>query len=393
MSVVGLVLTGGGARAAYQAGVLRGIAEITGATRSPFRVVTGASGGAINGMAIAARADDFVGATAELWDTWRGLGVHQVFRTDALSIARIGGRWLRDLSLGGLLGDTTSTHLLDTTPLRQLLSSRIDLARIGDHVRSGALHAAAVTATNYASGAAVSFFDGAPSLTPWVRDRRLAQRVTLELSHLMASSAIPLFFPPEHLAGSYYGDGCIRLSAPLSPAIHLGANRIVAIGVRHPRQPNNATSLTTRPMRQIRAIDVAGVLLNAVFLDALESDLSRARRINRMLAHVPQADATLDTDLRPLEILALRPSRDLGVLASQELGRLPLTVRYMLGGLGASAERGWDVISYLGFDSAFTHVLLKLGLQDARAQAKAIAAFLALPGSGTNPPETRRWTD
>jgi NTE family protein len=377
MSTIGLVLTGGGARAAYQAGVLRGIAEIAERTSLPFRVMTGVSAGAINAMAIAARPEDFRAATARLWETWSELQVHQVFRTDVTSISQIGARWMRDLSLGGLVGGTTSRYLLDTAPLRRLLSASIDFSRIADNVQSGVLRGVAVSATNYASGAAVTFFDGAPSIKPWARRTRLARRASIGLRHVMASSAIPIFFPPERLAGSYYGDGCVRLSAPLSPAIHLGADRLLAIGIRHPRAPHSTTALSTRHMSRIRAIDIAGVLLNAVFLDSLDSDLERMQRINRTLALLtPAARSTHPDALRPIEVLALRPSRDLGRLASAELRRLPRTLRYMLRGLGASEERGWDVFSYLAFDSAYTRLLLDLGLEDARAQADVIGAFL-----------------
>jgi NTE family protein len=376
---IGLVLTGGGARGAYQAGVLRGIAEILGrGSPNPFAVLTGVSAGAINATALAAGSDDFWAATSALHDTWHELRVDQVFRTDACSIAPIAARWMRDLALGGLLGETSSNHLLDTSPLRKLLASRIDFSRIRDHLANGAIHGLAVSATNYGSGAAVTFFDGSQTIMPWRRETRIARRATIDVRHVMASAAIPMFFPPERIANSFYGDGCVRLTAPLSPAVHLGAERVLAIGVRHSPAPAVAALRSDRGLADLGAIDVAGVLLNAVFLDSLEADIERMQRINRTLGLLaPEGRAAHPDGLRPIELFTIKPSRDLGMLAAQELTQLPATLEYMLRGLGASGGKGWDVLSYLAFDAAYTRILLDLGLADARAHEGAIRAFVA----------------
>lgn len=378
-SLPGLVLSGGGARGAYQAGVLRGIAEaLPAGSRSPFRVLAGASAGAINVAALAGADDNFRAASAALWEVWAGLDADQVFRTAPTSIAAIGLRWIRDLALGGAIGGARSTFLLDNAPLRALLGRRLDLDRLAERVRRGDLHAVAITATSYRSGAAVSFFAGDPALDEWTRSGRLGVRARLDVGHILASAAIPGFFPPEALGGGYWGDGCIRLTAPLSPAIHLGADRLLAIGIRHARTPGVTREEARRPMPTIAAVDVGGVLLNAVFLDALEADVERLSRINRTLRAAAEPRASLTPDhLREIPIVVVLPSQDLGALAAEELGRLPRTIRYMFRGLGASDEKGWDLLSYLAFDRVYTRRLLELGRADARAHTDAVVRLLA----------------
>jgi NTE family protein len=198
----------------------------------------------------------------------------------------------------------------------------------------------------------------------------------LALGHVLASSAIPLFFPPEPLGKSYWGDGCIRLTAPISPTIHLGADSVLAIGIRHVRSPESIRLLADQLLPRISLVDIAGVLLNAVFLDSLETDLERMRRINRTLALLSTTAGETHADhLRVIPVEAVLPSKDLGALAAEEFGRLPRTLRYMLRGLGASDEKGWDLLSYLAFDRAYTRHLLELGRADAHANAGAIRAL------------------
>lgn len=362
-----LVLTGGGARGAYQAGVLRGLADgVPRGAPSPFTILAGSSAGAINALGLASGSEDFHRATARLWELWWNLESRRVFRSDPRSILAIGARWAKDLLLGGLVGTTNSTHLLDTTPLRALLSRELELGEVRACIQCGRLHAVAVSATNYASGAAVTFFEGADGLEPWERNARVGARASLSLEHVLASSAIPGFFPPERLAGTYWGDGCIRLTAPLSPAIHLGADRVLAIGVRASPGPLAARANALRPLARVAAADVGGALLDAVFLDSLEADLERAQRINRTLAligpGVPHPDG-----LRIVPVMAVFPSRDPGPLAGAAFGALPRTLRYMLRGIGVSGERGWDLLSYLAFDPSYTRPLLEMGRADGRA--------------------------
>jgi len=377
---LGLVLTGGGARAAYQAGALRAIAEVFGPGPLPFRVLAGTSAGAINVAFLAARADDFRAGARRLHELWAGLTPADVYRADPLALGRTGARLVAQLGSGGLFGGGGggATSLLDSEPLRRLLGSCIDFGAIERALARGTLHGVAVSATNYRSGTAISFYAGDESIEPWSRTSRLGRRARLTLDHVLASAAIPVFFRPVQVEGSDYGDGCIRLTAPLSPAVHLGADRILAIGIRYYR-PERETVLLNRPRPPgpISLADVGGVLLNAVFLDSLESDLERLDRINRTLALIPpERGGELTSGLRPIPCLAFRPSADLGNLASHRFHDLPAALRYLLRGIGASDERGWDLMSYLAFDPHYTLPLLDLGYGDAIGRRAEIERFL-----------------
>ena len=371
---IGLVLSGGGARAAYQAGALKALAEIVGAG-TPFSVLTGVSAGAINATALAARADDFVSATNELWETWRSLEPGRVYRTDVRSLASIAGHWMRELGGGGLVAGNIN-HLLDTSPLRDFLAQRISFDAIRQHLERRTLRAVAVSATSYRSGTAITFYDRegepVPPITPWVRSMRMAKRTTLRLEHVLASAAIPIFFPPVAAEGDTFGDGCIRLGAPLSPAIHLGAEAIVAIGVRYPRSADHTVQLNHPDGPAAPSLsDIGGVLLNAVFLDALDSDIERMQRINRTLALVPPTDL-VETPLRPIPVLALRPSRDLGKLAVNQHAHMPRSIRYLLRGIGVTDERGADLLSYLAFSPTYITQLMDLGYHDTLARRREL---------------------
>jgi NTE family protein len=372
----GLVLTGGGARAAYQAGALRALAELLGPHHT-FPVIAGVSAGAINAAALAARAGDFRSAAHELCGLWAGLQPESVYRTDVRSLARIGSRWIRDIAGGGLLGRSGVNHLLDTSPLRGLLTARLGLERLPARLADGSLRGLAVTATSYATGTALSFFDGAPDLQPWARSTRIGVRETITLDHVMASAAIPVFFPPVTLRGSSFGDGCVRMSAPLSPAIHMGADRIIAIGIRFRRPTEEVVALNApRPAAPPRLSDIAGLLLNAVFLDSLETDLERVNRINRTLALVAPGRRD-ELALRPVPVLALQPSQDLGKLAAQQYSEFPRTLRHLLAGIGATGDNGWDLVSYLAFEPVYLGRLLDLGYADTMARAREVEAFVS----------------
>lgn len=379
MTILGLVLTGGGARAAYQAGALRALAEIADFDRTPFRVLAGVSAGAINAAYLATQADDFRAATRNLWALWHDLDSSRVYRTDVARLTTIGTRWLRDLSLGGVLGAGTINFLLDTAPLHAYLKERLAIERIGEHLASGRLRGVAVTATNYLTGTAVSFFDGAPDIRPWTRSNRIGVRSTIGREHVLASAAIPLFFSPVRVDGVPYGDGCVRMSAPTSPAIHLGADKLIAIGIRYART-GDQTVLLNEQLRaeRVSLAEIAGVLLNAVFLDSLEADLELLARINQAVTFVPAEDRVRMPDqLRPLGALALRPSQDLGRLAGDQYDSFPRTLRYLLRGIGATGASGWDLISYLAFEPGYIDRLLELGYRDTMARKAEVAAFLA----------------
>lgn len=381
---IGLVLTGGGARGAYQAGALLAIAEITGAEQLPFEVVAGASAGSLSGAYLVSRADDFRGATRDLADLWSTLEPRHVFRTGNLTLVRTAAEWGLDLGLGGLLGTGRGRALLDTAPLRQLVTRVLDVAAMRRHVARGDVHGFAVTATSYQTGLGVTFFEGSPSIQPWCRATRVGVRDDIGIEHVMASSAIPMFFPAVCLGNAWYADGCIRLATPLSPAIRMGARKIVAIAVRHATAAGDiAASIPSAPPPAgpppyPATADTAGVLLNALFLDALEADVERTTRINETLALLsPEARDRRATVLDHVDVLLLRPSVDPAALVLATLDQFPVTVRHLFRGLGASDTTGWDLLSYLAFEGVYTTRLMSLGYQDTLAQADALRAFFA----------------
>ncbi len=376
MATLGLILTGGGARAAYQVGALRALLDVMGDGHNPFPVITGVSAGAINGAALAASADDFSGGVRRLAATWLSLTPERVYRTDMLSVASIGSRWIRNLTSGGLVTLRQVNHLLDTTPLRQLLTERIPLDRVPAHIASGKLRGLGVTATSYLTGTAVTFFDAAPGVAAWARSRRLGRRETLTIDHVMASAAIPIFFPPVRLAGTYYGDGQIRLTEPLSPAIHLGADRLLAVGVRYLRTAAETESLNSEesPQRVLAVSQVAGVLLNALFLDHLDSDAERLQRINSLALPLLHQEAER---FRVIPLFTLRPSRELGGLAADQMEHFPRMVRYLLRGMGAGRRGGSDLVSYLAFERSYIDRLQTLGYEDTLAKKGQLEDFLA----------------
>lgn len=377
MGHTGLVLTGGGARASYQVGAIRALAEIVGPGALPFDVVAGISAGAINGVVLACGAEDFPRAIERLQGTWAQLTPERVFKTGALKLASIGSRWIRDLSAGGLFGGSGINYLLDPTPLRQLLEREVPVGRMRRHLRAGRLRGVAVSATNYHTGAGVTFFEGAPEIEPWTRSTRIGVRARLGLEHVMASAAIPVFFPPVKIERTHYGDGCVRMIYPMSPAIHMGADRIVAISVRHLRSPaETARAVADSATDQLPLSEIAGVLLNAVFLDSLDSDLERLVRINRTLALIPRERlGKSDLDLRPLPALVLRPSQDLGKLAADEYHRFPSMLRYLLKGIGATGHAGEDLLSYLAFEPIYIRRVMDLGYQDTLARRAEVEEF------------------
>jgi NTE family protein len=388
----GLVLTGGGARAAYQAGALKGVTEILAARAVPlsqeggglkdvlpFPVIAGISAGAINAAFLAARAASFSGATAQLCGLWDALSIDQVLDTDVLALSRVGLRWIRDLSLGGLFGHSQSNHLLETTPLKHFIGSHINFKEIQNNIYSGILNGVALSVTNYRTGTAISFFDGEPGIQPWLRSSRIGLRTKLVIEHVLASAAIPGLFAPVRIGHTFYGDGGIRMTSPLSPAIHLGADKILAIGIRYARSDEYTLEINqTQKMSHVSAADISGVLLNAAFLDTLESDIERMDRINQTLALMPEElRKNHPQKLRSIPILTIRPSIDLGTLASEQFHLFPRILRYLLKGIGASDQQGWDLLSYLAFDKTYTGCLLDLGYRDALAMEEEILEFFS----------------
>lgn len=369
-----LVLSGGGARGAYQAGLLRGLNELglLPRGRPAFDIYVGTSAGSINAGMLAAYADRLEEGIERLAEVWTTIEPHHVFRTDIRSLGSIGVRWAWDLSFGGALRHAQPKSLLDTEPLRELLE-RIPLERLDANVDGGALYGLAVAATDLHTANGALFIHGHPSIELWERSRWTIERARIRVEHLMASSAIPIFFPSVKIGRRYFGDGSIRNTSPLSPAIHLGADRIVAIGVQGPGRPVGGR----RPQAPTIA-EIAGVLLDAVMLDAIEADVEHSKRVNQSIVHCRSADP--NNPFRKVEVLWLSPSVDFGEIAAQLSGRVPPIVRYLMRGLGPD-EAITELLSYLLFDPEFCGRLIEIGRQDAAASRKQIEEFFSGPGA------------
>lgn len=366
-----LVLSGGGARGAYQVGVLRYIAQ-----RRPFArfpILTGVSAGAINASFLAASPDTFGGAVDALADRWLSLSTDQVFRTDTTSLARNALKVLLNLGSGGSALAPAVKGLVETAPLRRFLDGLIDPDAIDANVEAGRLRALAISATAYDTGRTVTYVQGEPWLETWERIRRRAVHDRITLDHVMASAAIPLFFPAVRVNGQYYGDGSLRQSHPLSPAIHLGADRILAISSRW--RPPVAEPLTAGEATYPPTAQVLGLLLNSIFLDNLDVDAERLRRFNNLLRRVPDSRRWLLSE-RPVRLLVLRPSTDIGRVARQYESSIPRSLRYMLRGLGTRKVSSSDLVSYLMFEAEYLEHLIRLGERDAERSWFKIRRFL-----------------
>lgn len=371
---IGLVLSGGGARAAYQIGVLTAIIRLLPEKSvNPFAVVTGSSAGAINAAAIAASALDLRAGIKKLSYIWSNFTVDQVFRADLSGVVGNALRWGLALFLGGL-GKHNPHAFLDRAPLYSLLNTHLNCDDIQRSVDAGALHALGVTLSSYTTGYSITFYQGGESLREWKRARRVGRPARITVDHLMASSAIPFVFEAVQLEDEYYGDGTMRQIAPLSPALHLGAERLFVVGTQNTPNRNNLRS----PSNGYPSIaQIAGQILNSIFLDTLEVDLERLRRINQTLNMIPSHHSVEQgASLRPVKVLAISPSQNIDQIAQHHASHLPLGIRLMLRGIGAYGHRGSSLMSYLLFEKPFCRELIKLGYSDTVRQRDEVLDFL-----------------
>ena len=368
----GLVLTGGGARAAYQVGVVKAVRDLLGnPVKNPFPIVCGTSAGAINAASLAVFADDFTRAVAKLLEVWENMRCEHVYRTDFVSIAKRGARWLLAMTL---VSRGNPVSLLDNAPLRDMLAKSLAFERIQEHIDAGALYAVCVTASGYTSGQSVSFFQGGSGIEGWERNQRIGAGVVLKLDYLMASSALPFIFPAVKVHREFFGDGSMRQIAPVSPALHLGADRVLIVGTgRQSRDQARARSSIYPSLAQI-----AGHALNSIFLDSLSVDIERLERINRTVRLIPPERLEgSQLMLRPVRVLFITPSQPIERIAARFVQELPRAVRVVLRPTGALSRSGSNLASYLLFEESFCRALIDLGYQDTLAREAEVREFFS----------------
>ena len=368
-----IVMTGGGARAAYQIGVLKAIAEMLPAgSPSPFTIICGTSAGAINAASLAAKSDHFRNSVRRMHYVWSNFNSNQVFRTDLFGIIKTGGHWVISMMLGGL-GKHSPIYFLDRTPLRKLLEKYIDSSMFQTAIDRKTLHALSINATGYTSHQSVAFYHGNSSIKNWKRAQRIGVSARITVDHLMASSAIPFLFAPVKLNREYFSDGSIRQTAPISPALHLGADRVLVIGNRQVIQNLERISNPKVPTLG----EIAGHTLNSIFLDSLDADVERLQRINKtvnLIGH--DVREKHGVTLRQVEVQVISPSDDIGQMAAEHAHELPWSIKALLKGIGAYSKADSNFMSYLLFEKGYCNALIDLGYKDTIMEKENILHFL-----------------
>ena len=378
-ATTGLILSGGGARAAYQVGVLSAIADLLpDASANPFPVIVGTSAGAINAVGLACGALHFHEAVRRLSTVWRSFHTDQVYRSDWPGVLRQASRFLGHHVFG--FGKQAPVALLDSSPLAELLERELDFSGIAAAMRHRQLRAVAVTAFGYESAEAVTFYQGHAAIDPWLRHRRVGVPTRLALQHLLASTAIPLIFEPVKINREYFGDGAVRQTAPISPALHLGATRVLVVGVSgNPVDDENCPAPPPRPSGALPSLaQVAGHMLNSTFIDNVETDIELLKRLNTLGQLVPIEHRKRAYGLTPVDVLVISPSEPLDKIAARHRKEMPAALRLFLRGPGGTRESGGGLLSYLLFEPGYCSDLIELGYRDAMAKKAQLTAFLGI---------------
>lgn len=377
---IGLILTGGGARAAYQVGVLKALAELTPYRAPlPFKVLCGTSAGALNAVTLAVNARHFRKGVRYLLNIWNDARVTDIYRADVLGVLDNSGRWLLGLLLS-MFGSNrlNRVSLLDNSPLRTYLERILPCELIQRRIDDGVLYALGITASGYGSGQSVTFYQGAPGVVPWKRARRVGIPTRIDIQHLLASAAIPFVFPAVHVNREFFGDGSMRQVAPISSALHLGAERVLVVGVgpRMGADEEKRAKIEHYPS----LAEIAGHALDSIFLDGLEVDLERLNRINHTVNAMTES-MRAQIDLHKIEALVIRPSQPLEKIAERHVGQLPWTIRVLLRLLGVRRGNGANLVSYLLFEKDYCRALIDLGYQDTLQRREEIMQFLEQGGT------------
>ena len=372
-SKAGLVLTGGGARAAYQVGVLKAVRDmLPHPEKNPFPIVCGTSAGAINAATLAVFADHFGTAVDRLLSVWENFHVHHVYRSDPVGIGRVGARWLAAMML---LSRTSPEALLDNSPLADMLTRSLEFGRIQENIDNGNLYAVSITCSGYSSGQSVSFYQGGPDTEAWERTQRVGAAMPIKCEHLMASAALPFIFPAVKINREYFGDGSMRQIAPISPALHLGADRVLVVTTA--RQDSQAEPPRVRSNLYPSVAQIAGHALNSIFLDSLNADIELVQRINHTISLIPSDMLRrAGLPLRQIKVLVIAPSQPIERMVVRHVQELPWTVRFLLRGIGAMNRNGSNLASYLLFEAGYCKALIDLGYQDTMARRAELVEFL-----------------
>ena len=382
-----LILTGGGARAAYQVGVLKAIAEfLPRNAHCPFPIICGTSAGALNAATLAVNAGNFRRGVQYLTNTWKNFHAYQIYRTDVVGVFNNSMLWLAGVVLNMIgINKLSKVSLLDNSPLIELLEQMLPCEKIQDSIDAGYLHALSITASGYGSGQSVSFYQGVKQLVPWRRRGRVGIPMQIENKHLLASSALPFIFPATLINREYFGDGSMRQTAPISPALHLGATRVLIIGVSMNGDQGNYDRADIGQYPSLASI--AGHTLNSIFLDSMEADLERLKKINDLVAIMPE-EMRVRAEIRHVDALIILPSQPIDKIAERHATELPWTIRLLLRLIGARQQSGGTLVSYLLSEKKFCSALIDLGYQDALKRRDEIMTFLeVMPSQGQEMPE------